>query len=470
MAAGRSLNGGALGRREAIAVLVFAAMALLAGLTAAPASGAPGDLRFASCIEDPTGGECNRDFDGLDGVGSLALSPDGRDLYAVSFRRTAAPVGGDSALVHLRRNKRTGRLRPVSCTQDADDVPGGPTCPNTLELLDGPIDVVVSPNGRHVYVLAYLESALLHFKRNRRSGRLTYVRCLDDAGLAPIYDVCPGGVDGMGSPNDMELSRDGRSLYVTSSIDDSIVSFRVNRKSGRLRPLGCLEDADRTLFDDCPDPGIEGLASPSGLVVHPNGRTVYVAAFDDDAVTWFRRNKRTGKLRFAGCLKNRGTASDDDCAERASGIPDAGSVGISPDGRFVYVGATNDGAMAEFRVRKDGSLKYKRCVEVPFSPEPCATVAQRLGRSADFAFDPRGRAMFVAGGQGIQPFRRNPRTGELTELPCIDDDEATSTATACQRTSRNLLGTQALLLSPDGRFLYAAATTDDAISVFRHRR
>lgn len=453
-------------RLRSVRVSLLVSAGLLALLAVVPASGAPGDLRFNSCIEDPTANECSRDFDGLDGVTGLALSPDGRDLYAVSFRRTTAPVGGDDALVQLRRNKRTGRLRGASCIQDPD-VPGGPTCARTRDGLDGLIDAAVSPNGRHVYAIAFNDDTLLHFRRNRKNGGLRYVGCLDDADLSPVNDKCPGGVEGMGAPVALALSPDGRSLYVTTSLDDAIVTFRVNRKTGKPRPDGCFEDDDK-LFDDCPDR--EGLGTPEAVAVHPNGRNVYVTSWDDSAITRFRRNRRTGRLSFAGCVQNRGAASDDNCPERAAGIPEPHSLGISPDGRFLYSGTVNDAAMAEFRIRKNGSLRFTRCIEAPFSAQPCATVAQRIGRANSFAFDPRGRSLFVAGGQGVQPFRRNPRNGELTEVPCIEDDDAPAVNYSCQRTSRGLLGALALAMSRDGRFLYVAAGSDDAISVFRHRR
>ena len=44
--------------------------------------------------------------------------------------------------------------------------------------------------------------------------------------------------------------------------------------------------------------GLDGLDGASQVAVSPDGAHVYVAAFNDDAVTVFRRDASTGRLSF----------------------------------------------------------------------------------------------------------------------------------------------------------------------------
>lgn len=452
------------GTRGALLAVVCAAFVL-----PATAQAAPGDLKFVQCLDDlnPGGDDCARSAPGLEQPADVAVSPDGRSVYVAAF-------AGDS-IVHLRRNKRTGKLRKAECIEN----PGAGACPQDVDGLDGAAGVAVHPNGRHVYVVSIEASTLLHFRRNRRSGKLRLATCIDDADLAMVDDVCPGGAEGLGRPQQLAVSPDGRSLYVVSASDSALVHFQLHKRSGKPRFRTCFEDDDKSFFDDCPNDR-EGLFSAQAVGVSPNGRSVYVASWGrhtgapplrDGGVVHFKRNRRSGALRYRGCIVDNDNHGDDNCGgRRADGIREATSLGISPDGRFMYVGVINGGSFGEFRLRRNGQPRYRSCVEAPFRPAPCATTAQGIGRSADFAFDSRGRSMYVSSGIGLQPFVRAPRSGILTERPCIDDVDAAPTAISCQRTARGLLGASGLAMSPDDRFLYVAAANDNAVTVFRRKR
>ncbi|HSI79086.1 MAG TPA: hypothetical protein VK919_00400 [Solirubrobacterales bacterium] len=436
----------------------MACVAVLSLLTASAAVAATGDLFPRGCVEDSGGSEgCARFAQGLAGSSSIEVSSDGRSVYVVGF--------DDSAIVHLRRNRRNGRLTPAGCVDDE----GSAGCPRGVNGLDGAVDVAISADGRNVYTVSFRDDALLHFKRRPRSGHLRLANCIDDAGMAPVDDVCPVSADGMSGPSGIALSADGRSLYVAASVDSAIVRFQLNR-GGKPFPRGCIEDDDKPFFDDCPIDR-QGLAAASDVAVRPDGRSVYVASFNDDAVTWLRRNRRNGALRHRGCIDDNDPPSGpDECARSTDGLRSANSVTISPDGRYLYAGTTNELTIARFRLGRQGRPLPRGCVEDPNSAEVCQTMANGIGRAADFAIDSRGRSYYSAGVRAIAPFQRSPRSGALFGRPCIQDVGLPPTGTTCPRTTRGLGGVGALALSPDDRWLYAAAATDGAVVTFRRQR
>jgi DNA-binding beta-propeller fold protein YncE len=436
---------------------IGAAVVVLALVAASGVLGAGGDLKPLACLED-TGApdDCARSAPGLDGAAGLAVSPDGRSVYVAAF--------DDDAVVRLNRNRRNGSVRAGECI---DDPAGFDLCGDTADGLNGATDLAVSSNGRHVYTIAYNDSTLLHFRADRATGALRLADCVDDSGLAPVNDVCPGGVNGLQGPAGLALSPDGRSLYVTAQLDDTVVRFALNRQ-GKPRPRECFDDDD-SITNDCGAPNRrEGLKDAVGVAVAPNGRSVYVASSSDDAITHFKR-KRSGELVYRECVENRTPAGPDTCARKGDGMNEVRSLGASPDGRFLYGGTVNDGSIAQFKLGSGGRLGPRGCIEAPFSSAACATVAQGIGRATDFAFDRRGRSFYVAGGD-VQPFKRGPGSGELTERPCIEDDDLPTIGTSCTRETSGLAGAFHLAMSPDDRFLYASAQTDNAVVTFRRSR
>ena len=452
---GRRARAGGRGRTLAGALSIALAAAGIVGSSAALA--APGDLVPRGCIEDGGGAEgCGRYAEGLAGAGAIVVSPDGRSVYVTAF--------DDDAVVHLRRNRRHGGLRDAGCIDDE----GSAACARGIEGLDGASDVAISANGRHVYVTSYGDSSLLHFLRNRRTGRLRLANCIDDADLAPVDDVCPGGAEGLSGALDVALSPDGRSLYVASQLDAAIVRFALDR-AGRPRAVDCYEDDDKLFSDDCARDR-EGLASASAVTVSPDGRSVYVASFADDAVTRFVR-KRNGALRYRGCVDdNEPPDGPDECARSTDGLNSAHSLVVSPDGRYLYAGTSNDLTIVRFRLARRGELRPRGCVEHPSASPVCATVANGIGRAGDFAIDDRGRSLYVAGLSGMAPFKRLPGSGDLIERPCLEDVDRAPGPSTCPRKVRGLGGVNAVALSPDERWLYAASSTDAAVATFKRRR
>jgi len=159
---------------------------------------------IAGCVsEDGTSGACV-DGRGLDGAGWVAVSPDGQHVYVASFYSSAVATfvrtAGTGALVQLSG--------PAGCVADIGD---GVTCADGRGL-DGAVTIVVSPDGKHVYV-ASRGGAVAAFTRNVTTGVLTQLSgpagCIDETGVTG----CTLG-KALEGPRAITISPDGKHVYV----------------------------------------------------------------------------------------------------------------------------------------------------------------------------------------------------------------------------------------------------------------
>jgi 6-phosphogluconolactonase (cycloisomerase 2 family) len=157
-----------------------------------------GALVFVEAKEDGVDG-----VDGLAVAQDLALSPDGAHLYATGSE--------DDAVVLFRRDPATGTLTFVETYEDGQGI---------IDGINGAEGVVVSPDGRQVYVTSDVDDALAVFDRDPATGALTYVeRHADDR----------NGIDGLDNAQGLAVSPDHTSIYVAGAKDDALVRFQVRR-------------------------------------------------------------------------------------------------------------------------------------------------------------------------------------------------------------------------------------------------
>jgi hypothetical protein len=214
------------------------------------------------------------------------------------------------------------------------------------------------------------------------------------------------------------------------------------------------------------------IADPNGsIIVAPDGRHVYVAAFD--TITAFARGANTGELHqldtTAGCV----TRAPVRGCTRGRGIRRAGRVAVSPDGRSLYV--TSDGdrtaGLAVFaRDVTTGALDQlpgaRGCVNSGLSG--CTRNARQLTEPQDLLVTADGRYVYVAAGRapygdargGIATFVRDPRNGSLFQPArgrgCVN----THGRRGCRHDSR--IGAILMLRgAPDGHALYSITWADD---------
>lgn len=273
-----------------------------------------GTLRFLEYHSDGNDG-----VDGLRQAFAVTVSPDGRHVYAAGH--------GDNAVALFSRNTDTGSLSFGAFYQDGSD---------GIDGLAGAHSVVVSPDGRHVYTAGVTDHAVVVFAREKKTGRLTFVERQTD-GI--------GGVDGLYGAHTVTVSPDGRHLYAVGAHDHAVAVFQRKADSGMLTFVEHHTDGRN---------GVDGLQGARSVVVSPDGRHVYTAGLNENAITTFRRDSNTGALTYLGHLT--------DGAEGVDGLWAVHCVSISPDGGYVYTAAHEDHAVAVFsRASSTGGLTYLEC-------------------------------------------------------------------------------------------------------------
>ena len=270
-----------------------------------------GALTFVEVHKDGVGG-----VDGLDAAVSVAISPDGKHLYAAGFY--------DDAVAVFSRDSTTGALTFVEVHQDGVEGVDG---------LDGAQSVTVSADGKHLYAAGRLDDAVVVFSRDSTTGALTFVEVHKDG---------VGGVDGLNGAFSVTLSPDGKHLYAAGIDDDELAAFSRNSTTGAL-----------TFFVEVKREGViylEGLNAFS-VTVSPDGKHLYAASAFNDAVAVFSRNWTTGALTFVEIQR--------DGVGGVDGLDGAVSVTVSPDGSHLYAAGIVDSAVAVFsRHSTTGALTF----------------------------------------------------------------------------------------------------------------
>lgn len=200
----------------------------------------------------------------------------------------------------------------------------------------------------------------------------------------------------------------------------------------------------------------------------------------------------------AGCFTPDGSSEDGaNTCTAARGVIETESATVSPDGRNVYVGSygsqTLSAGFAVFsRSSSTGALKQLKGKAGCLTPDGSSnagagtcTVARgvfdSMGDGHDLVFTSNGRWAYMASNAfgsspgGILIFKRNPKTGALTQLPgkagCITTDGSDQNGAGACLVDSHLLQASGLTLSSDERFLYVTGTGDSSqIEVMSHNR
>ncbi len=168
------------------------------------------------CVSrDGSGGACV-DGRGLNGARALAMSGDGKHLYVASELVNAVAV--------FSRDKKTGVLTQLTGADGCIHETGFDGCADGKALI-GPRGIAISKDGKTVYVASVGSNAVAIFARDKTTGTLTQLAgtdgCVSNDGTAG--DCVDGeGLLGAGS---VLVSNDGKNVYVASGSSSAVAGF-----------------------------------------------------------------------------------------------------------------------------------------------------------------------------------------------------------------------------------------------------
>ena len=332
---------------------------------------------------------------------------------------------------------------------------------------------VVSPDGRHVYVVT---KGVLVFDRDAGSGRLTQLASPDGchtpdgtAGACRVVrslDVSAG--------RGIAISPDGMNVYVGGGSDGGFAIFDRDSVTGALTQkagtAGCINDSGADGCGTKPSAG-----SVIDLAVSADGNQVYAAVTSPtNGVMVFDRNAGTGALTVKagadGCVSDTGNAP---CAT-GTALDGPHTIVVSPDGANVYLGmglAGGSDSVAIFDRDGSGVLTQKAI------PDGCWSDTGNGGDCQDarglfsvfgLAISPGGGNVYAAlnDDHGVAIFDRDAGTGALTQksgvFGCINEQGG---AEGCD-VGQPYRDAWEIATSPDGANVYMGVYSDDAVVVF----
>jgi len=263
---------------------------------------------------------------GISAASGVAVSPDGDHVYVAGF--------GSASVAAFSRDHSTGALDNFATyTNGSGGVSG----------LAGATAVMVTPDGKHVYVAGYTSGAVAIFSRDTDSGSLSYgalsfVGTVTNANLgrptALLSDPNPSG---------------GHHVYVIAqanaagTVPAAVLVYLRNAVTGGLT----LVETEQQGVNDPSDPGVavNGLDGAEGAAISPDGAHVYVTGSQHHTLASFTRTTDTGDPAF-GRLSFLEVHQDG--VGGVDGLAQASSVAVSSDGKHVYVTGFGDDAIAIF--------------------------------------------------------------------------------------------------------------------------
>lgn len=196
---------------------------------------------------------------------SRQKGPHGHAMYMVpgSDLALAVDLGLDKVMIY-KMHGRNGELKLHSPAF----IP--------IEPGSGPRHLATNAQGDRVYVLNELSSTLDAFKFNQRTGESEHLA---------TYPTLPEDFEGNNTTAEIYVHRSGKWLYCSNRGHDSIATFRIDRESGTLTPLGHVSTLGKT---------------PRHFQMDPLGQYLLVANQDSHNIVVFEIDQKIGTLKPTG--------------------------------------------------------------------------------------------------------------------------------------------------------------------------
>lgn len=201
---------------------------------------------------------------GVNGVQALnmawdiAMSPDSRFVYVITSM---------GEVLKFSRDMQTGYLQLLSTTEIQD------YCYSANQIC-------LSKDGKYLFAASELDSDLAMFLRDEDSGDISI--------LAHFSRDLPNGIRVYGLEN-MDVSSDGKNLYVVYKDSDLLVNFRINSESNTI---------NISQFIDLAHYPFNGLKEIDRVHVKYDGTFVFTSSRADHSYGFYYRSQDNGKLTY----------------------------------------------------------------------------------------------------------------------------------------------------------------------------
>jgi 6-phosphogluconolactonase (cycloisomerase 2 family) len=367
-------------------------------------------------------------------AGSLTLSPDGRSLFATSFRSRT-----EELLIYRRMNDDE-HLNLVRRLAGAGGKPA------------------FTSDSRFVYVPLVGMALGVH---KIAEG--------DDAPLVDIQQLREGkdGILGMAGRQPLLIPPDDRHLYVASYQDQTLVCFERDLATGVLTFSECYQDdsaavpvagAPRAIARLVPTAiKTDGVGLISCLASAPDGKQIFAGVTEEDRLAIFDRDPNTGRLMLSTTVR-------EEPHRFGNGVKGVKSIAFAGKGKFVVTASVTGGVSLFTR---DPALRepifervfYGDIPGLQADPSvPKLTVVKGLINPVAVAFLPNETGLIVASARdhALHAFRFDPKIPALKWVGCARDGENGITG---------LHKVRDLAISPDGKYLYASSA-NATVAVF----
>lgn len=379
-------------------------------------------------------------------------------------RNVYVASSSSDAIAIFSRDRKSGALSQGKGKGGCVSAGGGGGCAVAVGL-DEPNSVAISPDGLDVYATSRAGNSLTAFARNPKTGALKQLP--PPAGCVSSLPL-PGCVAGRGllAPDVVVVSPDGTSVYAGSFFGNSVAAF-ARTATGALTQLagsaGCIAEAT----EGCAT-GI-GLKSVEGLAISGDGASVYAATALSNAVVPLSRNPATGALAQAadgsGCIVDAALTGCTLGRELAG----ANAVDVSPGDENVYVTSLFSNSVTAFDRPGTTAISQKELTNgcLIFLRSAGCSFGRALIAPEGVTVAPDGKNVYLASFKSgaIDVLDRKPKGGAVRQKPGATGCLAIA-VNGCTR-ARALKGVSSIALSPDGRYAYSTAFESNAVAVFK---
>ena len=299
----------------------------------------------------------------IDTPRGIAISKDGGYVYVSG--------GSDDAINVFSRDKTTGVLSIIETFQD-DGQTGG-----TISTLDGAWGVTISPDNKHVIVIANAgsQSGFTVFERNTTDGTLTFLEDFRD-------DSASGTITNLNGPRWGNFSPDGKFFYITASTSDAINVF------SRETDPASADFGKLTFESDLVN--VTELEFVEDIIVSPDNAFIYSGAKLADQVVWASRNSTTGAI---GSLN-----SIDDTEAGITSLNGVEDVILSTDNTRLFSASSSADLLTVFnRDAGSGVLSFVQELIDDGSNVAVSTTDFGLNNNEDVAVSPDGKHLYALG-------------------------------------------------------------------------